>query len=267
MNQLTIFSVATDRYLSFWLDLVNSGNLFLDKDLKVQWIIFTNRESEIPAAIYERLGESLITVPFKSAPWPMPTLLRYELLNSIKDRISGDFIMHLDADMLFINPLSRDDLVRAIGKKKIALTRHPGFYRPFGSAKVKFYLRNFSYILRDLKLLLLNGGIGSWEKNPNSLAFISRNKRKVYVCGGTWFGERESIIELCHLLSGRIRKELLMNVVAKYHDESHLNWYAANNDVSICSPEFCFEISYPQLIGINPKIIAVDKGNGLNWER
>ena len=267
MAKLTIFSVATDRYLEFWLELLSSAEHFIDKDLNVQWILFTNRENDIPRAVSERLGTNLVTFRFESSPWPMPTLLRYELLASAAEIVEGEIVMHLDADMLFASSLSRADLHQAMGNQKVALVKHPGFFRPKKLARILFYLRNPTYIFRDLKSQILNGGIGSWENNHDSLAFVNRKDRSIYVCGGAWFGKRESIIDLCRLLSERIQKDLSKNIIAKFHDESHLNWFAANHEVSAVSPRFCFELSYPQLIGITPKIIAVDKGNGSNWER
>jgi len=267
MAQMTIFSVATDRYLEFWLELLSSAEKFLDKDLTVQWILFTNREKDIPFSVTNGLGTSLVTVRFESSPWPMPTLLRYELLVSAAEIVEGEIVMHLDADMLFASSLSKDDLHQALGNHKVALVKHPGYFRPQKLARIKFYLRNTTYLFRDLKSHLLDGGIGSWEKNRNSLAFVNRKDRSIYVCGGAWFGKRESIIDLCRLLSERIQKDLSKNIIAKFHDESHLNWFAANYEVSTSNPRFCFEPSYPQLIGITPKIIAVDKGSGSSWVR
>jgi hypothetical protein len=121
MAELTIFSVATDRYLEFWLELLSSAEKLLDKDLKVQWVLFTNREKDIPTSVTDRLGTNLVTVRFESSPWPMPTLLRYELLASVSEIVEGEIVMHLDADMLFASPLSKDDLYQAMGNHKVAL--------------------------------------------------------------------------------------------------------------------------------------------------
>jgi hypothetical protein len=267
MTQLTIFSVATDRYLEFWLELYNSAEQFLEDNLTIQWILFTNRENDIPTQVSEKLGPNLMLVRIESTPWPMPTLLRYELLAGVAHKVLGEIIMHLDADMLFASSLSKNDLSEALGDNELAFVRHPGFFRPSSFSKVKFYLRNRRYILSDFKSLIINGGIGSWEKNTDSLAFVSRKKRNIYVCGATWFGRRESIIDLCRLLGERIKKDLSKNIVARFHDESHLNWYAANNKVKLLSPKYCYEENYPQLIQIKPTIIAVEKGKKFNWNR
>lgn len=267
MTELTIFSVATDRYLEFWLELLSTAEQYIDKDINVQWVLFTNRENEIPRAVVERLGINLVTVRFESLPWPMPTLLRYELLAKAAEKVEGEIVMHLDADMVFVGSLTKNDLIQAIGNHEIALVRHPGYFRPSKFAKVVFYLRNPRYILSDLKSHLLNGGIGSWENNSASLAFVSRKDRKVYVCGATWFGKKISIIDLCSSLSLRIQEDLSKNIIARFHDESHLNWFAANNSFSLLGPKFCYDKNYPQLSGIKPTLIAVEKGKGTDWKR
>jgi hypothetical protein len=265
MTQLTIFSVATDRYLGFWLELLNTAEQFIDKGVDVQWILFTNRENEIPRTVVERLGANLVRVRFESAPWPMPTLLRYELLAKVADKVEGEIVMHLDADMLFASSMSKNNLKELTDDDKITLIRHPGFFRPSHFSKVKFYIKHPRYVLSDLKSFVLNGGIGSWEKNNASLSFVPRNKRKVYVCGAIWLGKKELIIDLCRLLSERINKDLSNNVIAKFHDESHLNWFAANSNVKLLSPSYCYEESYPQLKHLAPMIIAVDKLKEFDW--
>lgn len=267
MTQLTIFSVATDSYLEFWIDLYDSAEQFLDDNLTIQWIVFTNRPSDIPIQVREATDPNLLLIPIDIPPWPMPTLLRYELLSSVAQEIRGKIVMHLDADMLFTNALTENDLNEAVRDCDIALVRHPGFFRPSGFSKIKFYSRNLRCIFSDLKSLILIGGIGSWEKNTDSLSFVPRKKRGVYVCGATWLGKKQAIIDLCYLLSERTRDDLSRNRIARFHDESHLNWYAANHEVKLLSPMYCYEKTYPQLKQITPTIIAVDKGKEFTKKR
>ena len=261
MNRLTIFSVATNTYLDYWLNLVASSEIFLDKELSIQWIVFTNRAQEIPEITKKKLGKNLVVIEVRDTLWPMPTLLRYELLLSISEKIDGELVMHLDADMLFVGPVQKKDLTSAANKSEIVFIQHPGYFRPKSISKIYFYITNFSYIVRDFRLILLNGALGAWEKNPKSKAFVPRSHRRVYVCGATWFGKKDSIVTLCKLLSARVNSDLIEGFIARHNDESHLNWFAANHNVFTLKPELCFESSYPQLEGINAKILALDKGS------
>lgn len=266
MIDLTIFSVATERYLPFWFNLVKSAQKYLSDEITVQWVLFTDLEEEA-TSLSKRLGIKPYVSNYKGGVWPMPTLLRYELLSNVQANIEGRIIMHLDADMLFVSQVTKQDLNLAIGSKEIALIRHPGFFRPAGVARIKFYLSNLNYLVRDVRSCLLIGGIGSWELARKSRAFVSRKKRKVYVCGGIWFGNRDSILKLCSMLSVRVNDDLAEGIIAKFHDESHLNWYAANFNCEVNNPEYCFEESYPQLKGIKSKIVAVNKNTTSTWVR
>jgi histo-blood group ABO system transferase len=122
-------------------------------------------------------------------------------------------------------------------------------------------------LARDCRTQLRFGGLGSWERNKKSRAFVPRSQRNVYVCGGTWLGRKEEILTLCKELSSRINEDLEVGITAVFHDESHLNWYQAKNQLTLLNPELCFDPSYPQLKNLKPKIIAVDKNVETKWVR
>ena len=44
---LTIFSVATDRYINYWSEMVESYLKTNGSELKVQWIVFTDKSELI----------------------------------------------------------------------------------------------------------------------------------------------------------------------------------------------------------------------------
>ena len=47
-----------------------------------------------------------------------------------------------------------------------------------------------------------------------------------YVCGGINGGERDAYLKFCHTLQKRIRQDKDRGIIALWHDESHINWYA-----------------------------------------
>ena len=59
MKNLTIFSIATDNYLDYWIDLVRSAIKYFDSDISIQWITFTNREQDTPTDIRLHFGNDL----------------------------------------------------------------------------------------------------------------------------------------------------------------------------------------------------------------
>jgi histo-blood group ABO system transferase len=199
-------------------------------------------------------------VPIEPLRWPEATLLRYEVFDAHREGLTEDILIHLDADML-VESIVGPELVPSQWKGGIALVRHPGFRRPRGAARVAFYVRNPRIATSDIRTHRRLGGIGSWETDPDCRAYVPRAARHVYVCGGTWMGQREALLSLIRELAVRTRADLDEGRVAVWHDESHLNWYASRNDVTILGSEYCFAPGFPNLAGLSPRIIAVDKGD------
>jgi hypothetical protein len=267
MIDLTIFTVATGRYLDFWIDLVNSGEEFIGNSVMTHWLVLTDQGEKIPPEILNRLGSRLSVVPISHEPWPNPTLKRYEYLLFAKDKITSDYIMHLDADMVFVDYVNDLDITKPLAESEIACVSHPGFFRPRGSERIKFYGRNPRKFIQDVKLFLKFGGIGTWEKSASSTAFVPRALRRQYVCGGCWFGTKRGILKMAESLQRNIEIDLQSDFIANFHDESHLNAFISDKKNKILTPEFCFDPSYPQLKDISPKLLAVDKNQTTVWVR
>ena len=56
-----------------------------------------------------------------------------------------------------------------------------------------------------------------------------------------------------------IEIDLNNGLIAKWHDESHLNWWYANFGGHLLNPEYCFDEKSKHLTGLLPRVIAVDK--------
>lgn len=207
-----------------------------------------------------------VAVP--NLPWPLPTLLRFKYLNMILNEIDSDYLMYLDADMEFVSKFSRENL-DLIGNSGVTLVKHPGYFRTrrlellsnFG------FLRFLRILLSDVRIYLKYFGIGTWETNRLSSAFVPKSQRKQYVCGGAWWGKTESIQKLSHELEFKIDQDLSNNLIAKYHDESHLNCWAANNICLLVGPEFCFDARLVFAKNMKPVIRAVNKNIDGVWSR
>lgn len=247
--------------------MVNSFFKTNGASVKIQWVVFTDKAEQIDPGLISTLGKSLLVSRIPHQEWPFPTIRRYEFLTSISDQILGRIVMHLDADMLFVGKIDFAKLEGSLGEKGLSLVKHPGYFRPAGVKRITFYLKSPRYLLKDFRAILVFGGLGTWERNKFSKAFVPRSKRIDYVCGGVWLGRRHEILTLCKELSARISEDFTHKIVAVFHDESHLNWYQAKNQFNLLNPELCFDPSYPQLMDLTPKIQAVDKNAQEKWVR
>lgn len=136
--------------------------------------------------------------------------------------------------------------------------QHPGFYRPKGFERIKFYFSKPKLGVIDFLMILKHGGLGEWENRSNSTAFVPRSLRNSYVCGATWIGERTPFLQMVAKLNQMVDSDLATSFIAKWNDESYLNKWACGNEHTELSPTFCFA-SLPQLEKIVPRIVAVEK--------
>ena len=261
--ELTIISIATGRYLHFWEDLVeSSAENFLNFE-KIQWVLLTDRKEEISNKVSKLLGSKLTVEFVPHSEWPMPTLLRYQYLLGFQNLLIAPRILYMDADMKAVSRISRRDLDAFFSPNEMTLVLHPGYFRQGTNPFFRFP----RLALSDTRLRLKFGGLGTWETNKKSLAFVSRRSRKKYFCGGIWGGPRTSFIEFISLLSARVQADLDRGYIAKFHDESHLNWFAAYFPFKTMIPSWCYDTRYVNLSGVTPLIVAVDKNSSGLWQR
>jgi hypothetical protein len=260
IKNLGVISIATNKYIDYWKEQATSLNSQINQYSNVSIFVFTDRVEEAlsHSKILDRINLKVIEIP--SYGWPNATLLRYQIMNSNFSMFSDqDVLVYLDADMKVVAPLDTQLFFNEM-KEGVNLVRHPGYFRESGLKAAKFYLRNPLILFQDLYSRALIGGLGSWETNAKSVAFVEKRNRKKYYCGGIWWGLRDSVHDLVSKLALDVETDSKKGVMAKWHDESHLNHWASTNVFSESSPTVCYEASYPWLASLKPLIIAVDKG-------
>lgn len=252
-----VMSIATGSYLEHWMRQATSvdAHLFADRDVTI--ILFTDRPEEARAHAL-RLGRvSVRVVRIESLGWPDATLLRYRIFSDHWSEVAGDVVVYLDADMLVVAPAG-PELVPESWVDGIALVRHPGYYR--GEPAWRLRVSHPRLIVTDLAgWVRREGGPGQWERDEASCAFVPPALRREYVCGGAWMGTRPAIEQLIGELAERTDLDSAVGITARWHDESHMNWWAATHPHTTLGPEYCFDPGAPHLKGVNPRIVAVDK--------
>jgi hypothetical protein len=257
--KLGIMTIATNRYIHYFESLVDSFLEIYPNGDDVEWFLFTDQTEEAARQVSERKKIKITVIPIQGYLFPQATLYRYAIYNLHQDKLDSEVLMHLDADMLIKSKDFLPSIFSPDTSHKVSLVSHPGFYRSKGFVLLKFYFLNPKYLARDLVLKVKMGSLGSWETNKDSLAYVRRSDRKNYVCGGIWFGPNVLIKEMSGTLAIRVNQDESRNIMAKWHDESHLNHFAAQSDVNVLSPELCFDPSYKNLDGLRELVRAVDK--------
>ena len=256
---LTFMTVATNQYLEYWFDLYESSKS-QNSNSEVHFQVFTDRKKDAEAYCVKHKTENVSVIEIPNYRWPEATLLRYEIFSELGQYEQSGIYAHIDADMIFsdLNEIRRR---LELHDKELLFVVHPGFFRPQGVRRVIYYFKNPLNVIKDLYKFLRDGGLGAWEVNKLSRAYVPYGNRHKYCCGGIWFGKRESFIQMCSQLSQEVKLDIAQGIIAKWHDESFLNKYCVMfNDIDYLGPEFCFVEHYAQLRGLEPLIEAVEKG-------
>ncbi len=264
VNSVGIIMVATNDYLARWLDAATSleQSAFLScKDVRIH--LFTNRVQEAQNWASSHLRRiNLVVHEVGAWGWPEATLYRYRFIHDSSDAFFEEILMYLDSDMQVLEDFT-SEVFTSDWDEGLALVQHPGYYRNSGVRGFYDYLTNPKMLLKDkLYLLKGNSGLGAWEENIESSSYVEPNKRKTYVHGAVWLGQREQFLKMCKVLATNVDKDLEFGYIAKWHDESHLNWYYANRPCTLLDVRFSWFKGFKNLRDIEPLICTVEKKKG-----
>jgi len=212
--------MATGKYTVFLNELIQSADCFFLPNHDKIYFIFT--DGEVPKLDRVRRIEQ------KRLGWPFDTMMRFEVyFNSASEYTDVDYLFACDADLLFVDTIGDEILGERVA------TRHPGFSLPEHR--------------RD-----------DYERDLNSTAGVKEGEGQAYFAGGFYGGRREEFLKMAFTCGTNIKIDLEYNIIAKWHDESHLNRYFIDNPPTlILSPSYCFPEQW--LLPFEPKIIALDK--------
>ena len=226
-NKIGLLIIATNKYVRFLQSLISSADNFFCKDSKVTYFIFTDKED-----LNITSSRKIKFIKTEHKEWPFMTLERYKIFNNNKDKLlKMDYLFYCDADMRFENYVSEEIL-----EERVATT-HPGF---FNSVE--------------------NIAIEALEGNSNSLAYISKEEGSQYFAGGFNGGTAYEYLKMSNKIGENIQKDLDNNLIARWHDESHLNRYFIDNPpTKILDPSYCYPESWN--LPFLRKLLALDKNH------
>ncbi len=172
-------------------------------------------------------SKDVVRVEQQRLGWPFDTMMRFKVYYQHRELFHNiDYLYASDADMLFVDYVGDEILSTRIG------TQHPGFV----------------------------GKRGSYETNPQSTACISNKEGKTYFAGGFYGGEKNEFLNICKIASQNIEVDLQKNLIAVWHDESHLNRYFVDHPpTKVLSPAYCYPESWN--IPYKKKLLALDKNH------
>lgn len=234
--------VATNRYIEFFPALLESIDTNLFNDSRGQVLLFTNHEEfEIPKTS-ARVSVERVLIP--AFGWPEATLKRYEIFSDHWNSVTGDYVVYIDVDAVVVGNPSMSELIHKFHEidAGVFVVRHPGYYN------------------RDWKTwIAARRKSGIWETNKNSKAYVPLLRRRTYVAGGVWGGQRTAVHQMVEQLRKDVDGDYRKGIVAISHDESHLNRWITRHHVLTLSPAWVYAAGYSWLKGIEPIIEVIEK--------
>jgi histo-blood group ABO system transferase len=223
--KICILTIATNKYLQFVEKLYDDIERNFLSGHEINCLLFTDHEVET--------SNNVRVHYIDHEPWPMPTLKRYNYFMKEKDFIlEHDYCFYFDADMRIDNPVGEEVLGDLVG------TKHP--YQSFHSIDEM-----------------------SYDRNSESLAYVPFGKGETYYAGGFNGGRTSRFLEMAEVIANNVNKDLEKNIVALWHDESHMNRYMIDNPPTLSlTPSYCYaEEFYGSDYPYEPKIIALKKNH------
>jgi hypothetical protein len=230
MKKLGIFYISTGKYTIFWQDFFLSAEQYFlrNSDVEVNYFVFTDSDF----IKYEHLNR-VHKIHQESLPWPLITLDRFSIFQKAKPAIYDmEYLFFFNANMNFVKPVGTEILPD--NGRSLTFVIHPGYWH---KDKSKY----------------------TYERNIRSTAAVKGHEGTFYFMGGLNGGTASAYIQMIEHLERQISIDKSNNIVAKWHDESHLNRYAIDHSdsIKVLDPSY----GYPEgwNLPCQPKIVIRNK--------
>ena len=225
--KICILTIATNKYLQFVEKLYDDIAEKFVPGAEIDCLLFTDHE-------IEETSDNVRVHYIDHEPCPIPTLKRDNYFVKEKDYIlEHDYCFYLDADMRIDAPVGEEVLSDLVATQHGYQSMHP---------KEQM----------------------SYDRNPECLAYVAPGDEVTYYAGGFNGGKTTKFMEMAEVIADRVNKDLEKDIIALWHDESHMNRYMIDNPPTLAlNPEYCYaeEFIGTQYPFQNPKIIALKKNH------
>lgn len=226
--RVAILYICTGLYSQFFKDFYESSEKYLLQGSEKHYFVWTD-DGHLAD------GRSNVTLYHKEcAGFPADSLFRFEMFLQAEEELKKyDYIYFFNANAMFVHPVGEEILPDETGLSMSVWPqqrrRHHMFY--------------------------------PYERNKKSTAYVAPYGHYYYYYAGGFLngGSRDAYLQMIRTLSANIRDDYHRGIVARVHDESHINAYLRTHPCKryegrdLCLPE---EWMRP---GEDPKIILRDK--------
>lgn len=224
--KVAILYICTGKYNQFFEGFYESAMKFFLTDHDKTFFVWTDDDHIAD-------GLSNVRVIHKEcAGFPADSLFRFEMYLQAEEELKKfDYIYFIQANAQFLQPVG-DELLPDESGLSMGIWGGINLRRP--------------------------ACLHPYERNKNSLAYVAPyGKNYIYFMGGINGGTSEAYLDMTRTLAANIRDDYNRGIIAKVHDQSHINAYMRNRECKIITPEYC----WPEEVysDFEPKMIFRDK--------
>lgn len=224
--KIAILYICTGKYNQFFSGFYESAMKYFLTDSEKTFFVWTDEDSIAN-------GLSNVRVIHKKCQgFPADSLFRFEMFLQAESELTQfDYIYFIQANALFLQPVGEEILPDESGLSM-------GIW---GGRMLKKPICLYPY-----------------ERNRKSLAYVAPyGKNYVYYMGGINGGRSKEYLQLVKTLAENIRDDYDRGIIAKWHDQSHINAYMRNHSCKIIPQEYCWPEEWPS--SFQPKMVFRDK--------
>lgn len=229
--RIALLYICTGKYSIFWENFYTSAEQYFIPGAEKEYFVFTD-DDELPhkndpkVHVYhqERLG------------WPYDTLMRFKIFYRAEEALrTFDYIFFFNANAMFLRPVTAGEILPGPGQDGLTVVLHPGYYnKPVSQLPYE-------------------------KQQKRSTAYLPRSQRKQYFQGCLNGGTAAAYLEMVVQLMNNTQADLDKGLIARWHDESHLNKYMADKQPKVLTPAYAYPEGYT--LPFEPVISMRDKNS------
>lgn len=214
-KKVAVLYIALGRYICFWKDFYESCEAKLHNCDKHYFIWTDNSNFD-----YSN-NENVTVIPAQKKGWPYDSLLRFQMFLEKQSELEKyDYMYFFNANLQFINDVDLSEIApHEWNTSGLVAGLHPG---------------------RHGDIFKTDPDSFSYERRPESTAYVPFGKGKYYVCGAFNGGTSNAFLEMCRVLSKNVQTDIKNNINARVDDESHLNACLIDKEFLLCGRAYLF---------------------------
>lgn len=212
-----ILYIATGPYIAFWNRFFDTFEEYFLPDTEKHYMVFTDAHE-----FYQSSNERVHIKYLKSEPWPLPTLMKFHTFLEYRGELSQyDYLYQSNANIICLQKVEEKEFLprKELGEN-LMFTLHPGYYQK-------------------------NHIFWPYDRNRKSLAYVPYSYGEHFVFGAMNGGTAEGYLDFISTMDKRIVEDLKQGIIAKWHDESHINHdIIGRTDYRLLPPAYCYPVGF-----------------------